>query len=466
MRPQNTTARVLLDGILRKQGLSSAANLADKLSVSVPTIHRILQARSDEIVRIGSTRLARYALRRPLRGKAEPIPVYMINELGQGLSCGTLNLLAPAGSLLPLRSLGWPMDAEHIAGVWDGLPYPLYDMRPQGYMGRNFARKAAAELDVPPDPDTWSDDNIAYVLSRRGADTSGNLIVGDDAYMLWLQSVTTAEPAIPPDLQAGRYAQLATETTALVGGGSSAAGEFPKFTAKRELKGCATPHVIVKFSGADASTPVQRWSDLLLCEHWALRAVQTNTPLSAARSRILQAEGRTFLEVERFDRNGEFGRMPLISLSSLDATFIGMGSGVWPELTEKLVKLAMIPQELEFESQVLWWFGRLIGNNDMHLGNLSFQFDPEQGQGAALRLAPVYDMLPMLYAPLSGGEIPQRQFTPALPLPRQAEAWKMAYAAAQDFWLSASLDDRISESFRDICRANQAQLAQLRSVVI
>lgn len=466
MRPQNTVARAQLDSILRRQGLCSAAELADQLGVSIPTILRIIQARSDEIVRMGTTKLARYALLRALRGKADPIPVYRINAQGQGLHCGMLNLIAPSGSILSLRSLGWPTDAEHVSGVWDGLPYPLYDMRPQGYLGRCFARKAAIDLEVPPDPDAWSDDHIAYVLSRRGADTLGNLIVGDDAYTLWLQSIAAPESAIPPEQQASRYAQMATEATAIVGGGSSVGGEFPKFTAKRTLADSATPHVIVKFSGADASAPVQRWADLLVCEHLALQAIQSNTPLLAARSRILQAEGRTFLEVERFDRSGEFGRMPLISLTSLDAAFIGLGSGDWPVLTEKLVKLAMIPKALTFESLVLWWFGRLIGNNDMHLGNLSFQFDPEQGKNATLRMAPAYDMLPMLYAPLSGGEVPARQFTPELPLPRHAEAWKLACTAAVDFWGTSSRDDRISKSFRDICSENQVQLSRLRSALL
>ena len=415
--------------------------------------------------RLGITKRARYALRRPLRGNNEPIPVYRINELGQGLPCGILHLLSPSGSVLPLRGLGFPADAAHAGGVWDGLPYLLYDMRPQGYLGRSFARRAADELDVPADPESWSDDHVAYVLSRRGADTSGNLIIGDDAYRLWLRSVTAPEPAIPEEQQAARYMQLASDAIALAGYGSSAGGEFPKFTAKRTLANSATSHVIVKFSGSDGSPPVQRWSDLLICEHLALEAIRAILPIPAAPSRILQAGGRTFLEVERFDRKGEFGRMPLISLSSLDAAFIGKGSGKWSDLAAMLVKLGMVPDEVEFESQLLWWVGQLIGNADMHLGNLSFQFDQELKEQAILCLAPVYDMLPMLYAPLSGGEIPPRQFIPELPLPRQIDAWKMAYVTAVAFWESASLDARISEPFRQICRENLEQLGRLRTVV-
>jgi hypothetical protein len=465
MRPQNSIARARLDANLRKYKLGSATLLADALGVSIPTLHRILHERGEQIVRLGTTKYARYALRRSLRGITKPTSVYMIDAQGHGSSCGAIDLLAPEGSLFDLSNLGWPVDAEHASGVWDGLPYPLYDMRPQGYLGRNFARQIAADLDVPPDPEKWSDDNILFVLSRRGADTSGNLIIGDYAYHLWLQEVALSEPAIPQDQQAIQYAQLAAEAVRFVGGGSSAGGEFPKFTAKRALAQSATPHVIVKFSGADASVPVIRWSDLLVCEHLALQAISGNTEFAAATSRIIQSEGRTFLEVERFDRCGEFGRLPLISLASLDAAFIGLGSGDWTVLLDQLYKLSMIPESLLFDVQVLWWFGRLIGNNDMHLGNLSFQLDTKSHEKSTLCLAPVYDMLPMQYAPLSGGEVPPSQFMPALPSPNQIAAWKIAYTAAVFFWESAIKDGRISVSFREICQTNLLQLNKLKPLV-
>jgi len=46
-------------------------------------------------------------------------------------------------------------------------------------------------------------------------------------------------------------------------------------------------------------------------------------------------------------------------------------------------------------------FGRLIGNSDMHCGNVSFFMSP----GNPLALAPSYDMLPMMYAPVAGAKI-------------------------------------------------------------
>ncbi|MCB5187934.1 type II toxin-antitoxin system HipA family toxin YjjJ [Methylobacillus caricis] len=469
MRPRNSIARIQVDHRLRYQGFASAADLAAVAGVSVPTVLRIVQAYGDDVVRLGITKGARYAFRRPLRGHSTPIPVYWVNERGQGVSGGALHLLAPEGSFFALGSLGFPVDVEHAEGVWAGLPYVLHDMRPQGYLGRSFARKAAVELEVPSDPDSWSDDQVAYVLSRRGADTSGHLIIGDEAYALWLRSVSVPEPAITAGQLDAEYRRLASESVALIGGGSSAGGEFPKFTAKRELKGSTTPHVIVKFSGEDGSGAVQRWADLLVCEHLALEAIRKHVPLQAACSRVLQVGSRTCLEVERFDRQGEFGRLPLISLSSLDAALLGKGSGRWPDLVAQLAKLGMLPETLEFATQILWWIGQLIGNTDMHLGNLSFQFDPPAGsdtKASALRLSPAYDMLPMMYAPLSGGEVPVRQFIPSLPLPREAEAWKVAYVAAIAFWESAGVDSRISASFRQICLENLAQLQRVRPAVL
>jgi HipA-like C-terminal domain len=59
-------------------------------------------------------------------------------------------------------------------------------------------------------------------------------------------------------------------------------------------------------------------------------------------------------------------------------------------------------------------FGSLIANTDRHFGNLAF-FDHYDGR---FRLAPVYDMLPMLYAP-EHDQLAARSFAP--PDPSSAE---------------------------------------------
>jgi hypothetical protein len=111
----------------------------------------------------------------------------------------------------------------------------------------------------------------------------------------------------------------------------------------------------------------------------------------------------------------------------------------------------------------LWHFGRLIANSDMHEGNLAFV--PGAEGGPPLELAPAYDMLPMLYAPVRGVELPQREFTPSLPLPAESDDWLAAVDAAMAFWHTAAADERISAGFRAVCKANGKELRRLRGLV-
>lgn len=459
MRPRNLAARERLNAILY-QGAAAAADLASRLGVSVPTILRILADRGDEIVRIGRTNKARYALRRPLRGVAKAVPLFRVDKQGRGHAHGVLDLIQPYGAVLDLGALGWPVDDAHRLGRWDGLPYPIYDMRPQGFLGRQLARRLGAEFGLADDPTSWSDDDIVDVLMRLGVDTVGNLILGERAYERWANSVTQPTAPISTSQVSRRYAELAADAMALGIPGSSAAGEFPKFTAARALPSARTPHVIVKFSGADRSATVQRWSDLLVCEHLALTTLANETSLPAATSRVLQAHGRTFLETERFDRHGQFGRSALVSLASLNECFLGSSEQSWPRLVQRLA--TVIPGIPQVEAvATLWWFGRLIANSDMHTGNMSFTLEPQFGAAPSLEMAPAYDMLPMHYAPLAGGEVPTREFAPPLPLPTEKTQWRAACVAATSFWHSAATDQRISVAFRKICKVNAGALALL-----
>ncbi|WP_332460596.1 HipA domain-containing protein [Thiocapsa bogorovii] len=219
------------------------------------------------------------------------------------------------------------------------------------------------------------------------------------------------------------------------------------------MPGSLTPHVLVKFSGTDASPTVTRWSDLLTCEQLALDYAQRLPTVVSARNRIIAHGGRTFLEVERFDRHGRFGRSPLISLETVNAALLGKDPSDWRPLADALVAARLLSVEEGRRIHVIWWFGRLIANTDMHLGNLSFR--PDKGR---LFLAPVYDMLPMLYAPLAGGEVPTRTFEPLLPLPRERDTWLIACEAAAGFWDGGSADSRISADFRVMVRDHGARL--------
>ena len=460
MRPPNQSARNQLMATLRRRPWSSAAELAAALEVSVSTVHRLVrEVPSGELLASGNSRRTRYAARRALRGDAANLPLYEIDAAGGATLLSQLALVAPQGSLLPLQDTRWPTPEAARDGHWDGLPYPLHDMRPQGYMGRQLAQAEHRQLGVAQDPREWSDEDVIFVLARVGFDVTGNLLLGNDSYDRWLRAKVTPSDPVAEDQRGARYAALAQQAVAAGPVGSSAAGEFPKFTTARTRTAQATPHVIVKFSGAGDNAAERRWADLLVCEHLALTHLAQMPGLASARTDVVHYAGRTFLEVERFDRVGQHGRLPLCSLDALNLEFLGESTTEWPRLATRLHAMRLVDSETVRAIERLWWFGRLVANTDMHLGNLSFH------PRTQLQLAPAYDMLPMAYAPLAGGEVPPRAFDPPLPRPAQRDAWQAGCRSAIAFWQDAGTDTRISAAFRATCMDNGRRLREIAALV-
>lgn len=465
--------------VLRRHGRQYAGELLARLGVSRPTLMRVVQRAGAEVVVRGRARHTAYAARRALRGSLSPLPLYRVDEDGQVQEIARLDLTYPDGCALEfLQDFGWPLDVGAMSEGWfEGLPYPLQDMRPQGFLGRHFARHHAALLQVPENPALWTDDDAVHGLSLLGADTPGNLILGEAACRAWLDQMQRHRQAPgtqgwAEDELAEAYPRLAEQALAQGVPGSSAGGEFPKFTAFRRE---SAQHVLVKFSGSDGSPGTQRWADLLVCEHLAGQVLQDQLGMRQAVSRILTAGGRTFLEVARFDRHGIFGRSGLVSWAALDGAFFGTAGRPWGEAGRRLAERGWLSAQEAEQLARLWHFGQLIGNSDMHDGNLSFQLStgPREVAGAShasapadlvrektrLRLAPVYDMLPMRYAPAQGMELLMRDTTPRLPLPGEQRAWQVAARAALVFWQTAAEDPRISAGFRVVCRGNARVLA-------
>lgn len=441
-----------LTKILRANPRAGSAELCAKLGgISRATLTRALQGLGTSVISGGGSRRTRYALRRPLRGNTTPIPLYHIDEHGQGHEIGLLSLTYPEGScLVNQEGFPWPLDKDMSDGWFEGLPYPIVDMRPQGFIGRNFARIHAVDLSVPDNPDNWSDDDVVHILSLMGHDQPGDLILGEAAYRRFLELTRKSDARFLSDAQAEEsYPRLADIAMTQGEAGSSAGGEFPKFTASRRLNHRKVD-VIVKFSGADNSPAVRRWADLLICEHLASSVMTNALQVSAAESTIYQYASRTFLEVVRFDRHGDFGRSPVCTIGSLNAALVG-GNAAWPKTAQTFQDKGWLSDEDVTRITLIWWFGRLIANTDMHEGNIAFR--------PGLTLAPAYDMLPMMYAPVRGGEVPVKPYSPALPLPAEAILWKQSASAAIQFWETCSEDGRISPDFRRICKDNSKILA-------
>lgn len=438
---------------LRTRPHLPAGELLEALDVSRATLMRAVRAAGPEVITIGRARRTSYAARRRLRGSADPLPVFQIDEQGGVEPVGHLNLAYPDGSVFELNTPSlWPLDDSMRDGWFDGLPYFLQDLRPDGFLGRQFARAHGQVLQLGNDPRQWSDDDALYAISLLGADQSGNFIVGEAALRLWLDQIQQPPACLEEAQVLEAYLERAQRAMQDGNVGSSTAGEFPKFTALRTLNG-GPNHVLVKFSGSDNSPGTQRWADLLVCEHLAAQTLATVPGLTAEQTSVLQAGNRTFFEAIRFDRHGSRGRSALCSWAAFNYGWFGLAGRPWTEGAVRLLERGLIDRDTLQAIKRLWHFGQLIGNTDMHDGNLSFR-QLVSATTTSLILAPAYDMLPMLYAPQRGVELPPVNFAPRLPLPAEREAWQDAITAADQFWSRAADDARISAQFRAICVDN------------
>lgn len=366
-----------------------ARQLVEKLQLSQPTLSRAIAALGDEVVRLGAGPSIHYALRDRARGIGEA-PVYRVSAEG---------ILRELGTLIPVRPDGYVMvQSDEKTLHSESLPWWLYDMRPQGYLGRAYASRHAQMLGLPAALNEWNDTHALRALLAHGHDAIGNLLLGNAARDAFLAN--TGQIAITEDQKQAAYTRRALEAASGDYPGSSAGGEQPKFLAYSETPS-GPRHVIVKFTAAEDHAVSQRWRDLLLAEHLALHTLHAAN-ISAAQSRIVDAGTQRFLEVERFDRFGEFGRRAVFSLAALDAEFVGMGNAGWAPVAQALVQQGCVEASAGETAALLQAFGVLIGNTDMHAGNLSFVSE----YGRPYQLAPAYDMLPMGFAPRSGGEIP------------------------------------------------------------
>lgn len=399
---------------LARGPLSSKA-LQVALGLSQPTVSRALAALGGEVERIGAARSAIYSLRDAGRG-VDSLSVYRVDTQGR---------LAAIGRLVPVRPGGYVMhQTDGVSIHSEGLPWWLADMRPQGFLGRAYAAQHAGAMGLSVNLTEWTDAHALRALATHGHDLVGNLLLGERARERFL-----ADPVPEPISRAGkgaRYAALARQAASGGSPGSSAGGEQPKFLAF--VQGPDSPrHVLVKFSVAQDSPVSERWRDLLRAEHLALSCLR-DAGVAAARTELVDHGTQRFLEVERFDRVGERGRRALFSLGTLDDQFVGMRQAPWPEVAQRLAAQGHIQAEAVQGAALLHAFGTLIGNTDMHAGNLSFVSDG----GRPYALAPAYDMLPMGFAPGSGGDLRDAlgalRLSAAVPAPVWRHALDLAHA--------------------------------------
>ena len=418
------------------RGPAAARELMRTLEVSQPVLSRALSAlrQQGRVVRLGTTRGARYALARGVNGIGARWPLYRIDENGRPIEIGLLHALERDHFYLP-------QGPARLRGLSEGLPYFLQDARPAGFLGRAVPHQFP-ELALPPRIADWSDDHLLVYLVQCAAENLGDLVLGERSIERYLGGAPRSA-IIDPRQRASRYPACAAEAMAGNPAGSSAHGEQPKFLARLD-EGDRSTHVLVKFSPPRSSDAGQRWADLLVCEHLA-HELLSSAAFPACRSRLFDFEERTYLEVERFDRLGADGRRGVASLYAIDAARYGKLDR-WSECARRLAAERLLSAEDAERIALLEAFAMLIGNTDRHFGNVTL-FDRYEGP---FELAPAYDMLPMLYAP-QHEQITGRTYVPPTPTAALLRVWPAARALAERYWMRLAAEARLSASFREIC---------------
>jgi hypothetical protein len=401
---------------------------------SQTAVARKIRDMADSIVKIKQGRSIRYALAVNAFGADDRMPLFMVDPHGNNTVVADIRPLAHGGFFVRPRT-GCPelLLGGFRTGVYDNLPYFLDDLRPQGFLGRQIAAELARQSDeFPQDPRDWGIHHVGRYLVSNGDDLPGNFLFGQNAHLRLRQH--------PFPITSDQYPEAAENVLRGRLPGSSAGGEQPKFTAYSEDIGS---HVIVKFSPQGDTEIARRWKDILITEYHATEVLREQG-YPAAETRIFEVDNRIFLESTRFDRTGEFGRLSLISLQSVDAEFVGLGSD-WPRVLNDLYRQGLFSWQHVFDTEIIWLFGRLINNTDMHLGNLSLAID-----GNVFRLRPVYDMCSMGFAPTSG-EVKPYEFTPRRieTINLDPEHFDMVSGYARDFWQAVADDSRITDELQD-----------------
>lgn len=429
------------------QGPATSREIQAATGLSQSAVARKIRSLGNSVVKLQNGRSPQYAIARNAFGGNDKLPLSIVDAHGNTVLAAFIRPLAHGGFFVePATGMPPLLLGEKSNGLYDDLPYFLMDLAPQGFLGRKIAEEMSLQAnDFPSDPRHWTTNHIGRYLISNGDDLPGNLKFGEQALLR-----VRHKPIPVPDKD---YPELADSVMSGIIPGSSAGGEQPKFTAFSKSR---SAHVIVKFSPKGDNEISRRWRDILITEYHAIEAIHDKN-FPAAETRLIEIGDRLFLESIRFDRSGEYGRMPMISLLSIDAEFTGLG-GSWPSVFDALHKKDLVSWQHVFDAEYLWCFGRLINNTDMHLGNLSLAIE-----GNVFRLLPAYDMCAMGFAPKSGGEVPPYNFVAKKPklVNLDDENFEIIKNMAKDFWDRVAKDRRISDDLKDFLgRGNPIDLMQ------
>lgn len=412
---------------LEGRGAVSSVDLQRTLALSQPSVSRLVAAAAAQVLVLGRGRATRYALPHGIGGAAAEQPLLWIDEQGA----------ARPFARLSFGSGGWlhVLAGKRLLHTQGALPWFLAPLRSEGFLGRALARRLAP-LGLPADPAAWSIEQV-LLGALHTPDAPGALRLGDAAAALPVDMPTLE--GLDATVEARTLDALADRAAESLPAGSSAGGEQAKFL----LRDRDGHPLIAKFSPPRGTPFGERWHDLLHAEVAALEVLAAHG-VPVAPTRVVSTARRTVLLSRRFDRVGRHGRRHVVPLWAAHDAFVPGPRRHWAATCDVLEARRRLPGGSAAQVLALRQFGHLIGNTDMHFGNLSLRVEPEHLFAGRFRLAPLYDMLPMRWRPdASSGEMSLLPFEPDA-----ADLDSAARPLAADFWNRVAQSTAIGRRFR------------------
>lgn len=368
-------------GVLATRGIASAPELQALLGKSQPTMSRLLADLSDRVLTLGRARATRYGLSKSIRGLPSQQPIWWTGEDGTPARIGTLSLLA--GDLLHV-------DAGAYSSTTRGaLPWFLSPLQAQGFLGRLLAQRLAG-AGIDSQPERWNLETVLFAALHLH-DAAGAVTLGEPSS----PAAATHAPLPGSDKQlASALDEQSADIARTLPAGSSAGGQQPKFLALLD----DGRHVLVKFTPPRGTPFGERWADLLQAEALASQVLAEHG-VDVAGTRVVDSAQRRYLLSARFDRIGPRGRRHVVAVGAAHQAFVADAYVHWAASCEALARQRRLSPLDARRAEALLHFGRLIGNTDMHSGNLGLFVAPEDLAKGRFTLAPVYDMLPMRWRP-------------------------------------------------------------------
>jgi HipA-like C-terminal domain len=428
--------------LLLERGQLSSRDLQAATGMSQKSISLALTSLGDKVCQMGAARSTRYAATKDILGLAAKQPFFVINPQADFTQFGQLTHLNN-GSVFAETLVG----DKYWLSEPNKLPWFLRPLQPQGFLGRMYKQ---LRPDFPDDPASWTAAQTLYLAINHITHPPGAISIGSQTQHI--------VPLAPIDTPSRRqyYDTTAANIGKTLPAQSSAGGEQPKFLIEINGDDATYQHLIVKFSPPHDTPFGQRWRALLHLEKLALDTLSAHG-ITTAKTSIVESQTRTYLESQRFDRIGIAGKRHVVSIDALHDEFVGGTRRHWVHTCEQFALKKLLPPETLSQVAAIYAFGQLIGNTDMHFGNLGFFIDDISTPLPVL--APVYDMLPMMWRPnIHDGTFGVTPIREQPMVAGYAREYADARAWAISFWREAAELTVLDDGMREACVASAVRL--------